>query len=272
MGTREHDRRREKDAHARMDTAVDTDGDLGEVQVVAHTAGPSGGRALVAVERPGDREGNPNAEPLAVRQERAFALLCQGWRVAAIARALGVSPSTVRRWLRKRVDDLSQDAREAHATALLRAIESQREIARAAWEAYENERAVEAALLRGEFDRVRRRAVRRLPSGRDHSGNADDGGKEDAGEQVLLEEYERPRHASQGARYLGIALAAQREMARLHGLYEDIAPDPGEIKITISRRPDGLENLLPGQRLETVGLVADGGDGSDDEAEEPRED
>ncbi|HEY7851063.1 MAG TPA: hypothetical protein VIC27_13410, partial [Ktedonobacterales bacterium] len=36
---------------------------------------------------------------------------------------------------------------------------------------------------------------------------------------MALEEYERPRRSAQGARYLAVALAAQREVARLQGLY-----------------------------------------------------
>ena len=48
----------------------------------------------------------------------------------------------------------------APVAQLIRAIESQRAIAQAAWEAYERERVVEDAILRGELDRVRRRAIR----------------------------------------------------------------------------------------------------------------
>jgi hypothetical protein len=101
---------------------------------------------------------DPQTAPLATRQERALALLCQGLRPSAIAQILGTPPGTVHRWLRKHFDGLAREAREEHASALLRAIESQREIVRAAWEAYQHERAVEAAALRGELDRVKRRA------------------------------------------------------------------------------------------------------------------
>src|SRR5262249_44972142 len=159
---------------------------------------------------------------------------------------------TVRRWLRRRFDGLAREARDEHASALLRAIESQREIARAAWEAFENERAVEAAALRGELDRVKRRAVRRTGGSRRgraraveanvHAHQVADQGHvdEDAdGEEVVLEEYERPRLPAQGSRYLGLAMSAQREIARLQGLYDEIAQQPGQISITITRRPDG---------------------------------
>ncbi|HEX9070086.1 MAG TPA: helix-turn-helix domain-containing protein [Ktedonobacterales bacterium] len=156
-------------------------------------------------------------------RERALALLCQGMRAPAIAAVLGVSASTVRRWLRQRFETLLEEARDEHQTVLLRAIESHREVARAAWEAYEQERILQAAVLRGELDRLRRRAVRE--------------GRGDGDERILLEEYERPRLGNQGARYLAVALAAQREVNRLQGLYDRGAHHDERVSITITRRP-----------------------------------
>jgi len=215
----------------------------------------------------------PPAEPLAARRERAFELFCRGQRAPAIAREIGVAPGTVRRWLRARLGEVAREAYEERATALLRAIEGHREVARAAWEAYRQERAVEAAVLRGELDRVRRRAVRMGPRrpGRHAQGAGDaEAGEGDEGERVLLEEYERPRLPNQGARYLGVALAAQREAARLAGLYERAVRQPTDISITITRRPDGPENLLPGQSASYE--VIDGGPGDEDEDVGERED
>ncbi len=204
---------------------------------------------------------DPRTAPLATRQERALALLCQGLRPTAIAEILGTTPGTVRRWLRKRFEGIAREAREEHASALLRAIESQREIARAAWEAYYNERAVEAAALHGELDRLKRRAVRRTGGSRrgheravaadqeaDQGADQVEGEADEDGEEILLEEYERPRLPAQGARYLALAMSAQREMARLQGLYDEIAQQPAEISITITRRPDGPENFPPEER------------------------
>jgi hypothetical protein len=214
---------------------------------------PQPGRALASAAAADD----PRTVPLATRQERALALLCQGVRPSAIAQILGTTPGTVRRWLRTRFDGLAREARAEHASALLRAIESQREIARAAWEAYQHERAVEDAALRGELDRVRRRAVRRMGGSCDRRGRAVEAhqeaeqGETDAdadGEEVVLEEYERPRLPAQGSRYLSLAMSAQREIARLQGLYDEIAQQPGQISITITRRPDGPENLPPEER------------------------
>jgi AraC-like DNA-binding protein len=126
------------------------------------------------------------------REERAFTLYCQGMRVAAISATLAVSETTIRRWLRARLETLAQEERAERAEQLLRAIESQRSIASAAWRAYE---------------------------------------------QVRNDE-EPDRH--EGARYLSIALAAQREVARLQGLYYRIGrePVPAPKNITVTRRPD----------------------------------
>ncbi len=126
------------------------------------------------------------------REERAFTLYCQGMRVAEIAVTLAVSETTIRRWLRARLETLAQEERAERAEQLLRAIESQRSIASAAWRAYE---------------------------------------------QVRNDE-EPDRH--EGARYLSIALAAQREVARLQGLYYRIGrePAPAPENITVTRRPE----------------------------------
>lgn len=170
------------------------------------------------------------------REEQAFALYCQGTRVAAIAVRFGVSQTTVRRWVQRGLGELADDARREHEAQLLRAIAAQQEIARAAWEAYHREQCIDDAVLRGEMDRVRRRTARRLPRReRDASPKAPDA----APEGLLEEEYERPRHTSQGARYLAVALAAQREAARLQGLYARVQRPAPDLRITLTRRPDG---------------------------------
>lgn len=66
------------------------------------------------------------------REERAFTLYCQGMRIAEIAVTLAVSETTIRRWLRARLETLAQEERAERAEQLLRAIESQRSIASAA--------------------------------------------------------------------------------------------------------------------------------------------
>ena len=128
------------------------------------------------------------------REERAFTLYCQGMRVTEIALTLTSSETTIRRWLRVRLETLAHEERAERAEQLLRAIESQRAIASAAWRAYERERAAE----------------------------------------------EPDRH--EGARYLSIALSAQREVARLQGLYYRIGREPAPVSITLTRRPNAPES------------------------------
>ncbi|HEY7851064.1 MAG TPA: transposase [Ktedonobacterales bacterium] len=94
------------------------------------------------------------------RAQRAVTIYLQGRRVAEVAAELEVSETTVRRWVRQALATLAADERAARATQLQRAIESQRAVAGAAWEAYERERQLDEALLRGELDHVRRRAIR----------------------------------------------------------------------------------------------------------------
>ncbi|HET9110537.1 MAG TPA: helix-turn-helix domain-containing protein, partial [Ktedonobacterales bacterium] len=101
-----------------------------------------------------------DAPPEDERGRHAVALYLQGRRVAEVAAALEVSETTVRRWARRALTSLAADERAERATQLQRAIESQRAVASAAWEAYERERQLDEALLRGELDHVRRRAIR----------------------------------------------------------------------------------------------------------------
>jgi len=184
--------------------------------------------------------------------ERAFALYCRGMRSGAIAAHIGVPARTVRRWLRLAQRRLAEEARERREGELRRAVECQRAVMFAAWEAYERECALEQALLDGRYDRVRRRAIR----------PAADGAAE-----AVREEYERPYRLNQGSRYLAVIVAAQREIARLEGLYELArAEGPRDISITITRRPDGPENIPPGATSSYE--VIDGGPGEDDEDDE----
>jgi hypothetical protein len=63
---------------------------------------------------------------------------------------------------------------------------------------------------------------------------------------VAWRAYERERNEDEpdrhgGARYLSIALAAQREVARLQGLYYRIVREPSPVNITLTRRPETTE-------------------------------
>ncbi|HEX8730577.1 MAG TPA: sigma factor-like helix-turn-helix DNA-binding protein [Ktedonobacterales bacterium] len=173
------------------------------------------------------------------RARRAVTLYLQGRRVVEVAAELAVSETTVRRWTRRALATLAGDELAARASQLAAAIEGQRAVAAAAWEAYERERQLDEALLRGELDHIRRRAIR---GGRARGATA---GADDDCPPLALEEYERPKRTAQGARYLAVALAAQREVARLQGLYARLEQADRDVRITISRRPDGPENRAP---------------------------
>ena len=180
------------------------------------------------------------------RQELAFTLYCQGERTAAIAARLDVTPRTVRGWLAAARASIVRDREHDHRERLLSAVESHRAIASAAWEAYQQERQLERDLLAGKYDHIRRRSVRRV-RGREGRGGGDgeECGAEERDDDTLVEEYDRPRHTSQAARYLAVALNAQREVARLEGLYRQVVEPLPPAQIIITRRPDGPENIPP---------------------------
>ncbi len=191
--------------------------------------------------------------PVIAQDERARLAVTrslQGRRVTEVADSLAVSETTARRWIRRALAELAEDERAAQATQLQRAIESQRAVASAAWEAYERERQLDEALLRGELDAVRRRAIRgprRATGAQGDTSGGDDGDCP----PIAIEEYQRPKRSTQGARYLALALTAQREVARLQGLYARLEQPERAVSITISRRPDGPENTPPQREEET---------------------
>ncbi|HEX2346886.1 MAG TPA: helix-turn-helix domain-containing protein [Ktedonobacterales bacterium] len=218
---------------------------------------------LVEAEDEGGDLGQGRA-PVIAQDERARLAVTrylQGWRVAEVADSLAVSETTARRWIRRTLATLAEDERTAQATQLQRAIEGQRAVASAAWEAYERERQLDEALLRGELDSVRRRAIRGpRRASTAHGGAKGDASGGDDGDcpPIAIEEYQRPKRSTQGARYLALALAAQREVARLQGLYARLEQPERAVSITISRRPDGPENAAPQWEEEAQGDERDG--------------
>lgn len=188
------------------------------------------------------------------RIDRALTMYLRGHRAGEIAVELGVSVSTVRRWTHDALATLADEARASHAIALEQAIAFQRAIASAAWEAYERERALDEALLRGDLDRIRRRAVRKP---RRRPSTAPNNAVGDAAQETPVhpdctpladeaeEEYERPKRSTQGPSYLRLALAAQREVARLQGLYTRLEVSAPDVRITVTKREPGPENQPP---------------------------
>jgi hypothetical protein len=136
------------------------------------------------------------------RHERAFTLYCQGWRVTHIAATFGIDTQTIRAWIAASLRALENEQTHDRASLLARALASQRMLTAAAWASYEREREIERQLLADEDERQ--------PS----------------------------RHTSHAPRYLSIALAAEREIARLQGLHTPAVPAPAEVRIVLERLPD----------------------------------
>lgn len=140
------------------------------------------------------------AHPIPLR-EQAFTLHCQGLRSPAIARQLAVPQRTIRAWVAAALAELKEDQAYSRREHLLIAVERQHALTAAAWQQFEAETAVRAALL-------------------------------DAALAASLTPASTPAHAPDGAarlprlpastpapRYLHLILQAHKETHRLLGLY-----------------------------------------------------
>jgi hypothetical protein len=190
---------------------------------------------------------DPDLDPRTLtRREEAFTLYCQGYRSPAIASLLGVPQRTVRSWIAATLQATAEESRARRDQQLRLAIESQRAIVKAAWHAFD--RAARAERLTLEHlqnavpfnldDDLIPDPLSATPSPRRERGQ---------GVRTL------PHLPTLGARYLQIVLHAQREIARLSGLYDLPAsffdPDAGRpMQLVISRNP----NLPPDQMLAWV--------------------
>ena len=203
----------------------------------------------------------------AAKRERATALYCRGHRTADIATQLDVPVTTIRSWLKDARYLLATELRAGREELLLRAIESARALAAEAWSAYERDCQLQREILAGQHDYLRRRVTRlgttssrrspasvppasrrpvrvsvdastiRPPDNNDvgpHRLRPLPAAPDDADSDLLYEEYDRPRYTSQAARLLTVALAAQREVARLQGLHKYVAPPPQPVDFHIT--------------------------------------
>lgn len=247
-------------------------------------------------------EATPPAQPLspgaarAAQMEQALALYCQGLSMAGVARVMGEADTTVRRWIRLALATLAEDARAERRLELQRLIESQRAIARAAWESYYAERdalAQQAAhAANDENDECGKNGKVGAANENDENGNIGNIGNignpdenrasgkngnivaigkigkigNGPGRASRVEHLPPPR-IPQGARYLALALAAQREVARLQGLYDRLAEVPAPMSLTIIRRPDGPENVPP-----TAPRIVDASPGTRNTGEDSHDD
>ncbi len=188
----------------------------------------------------------------ATQQERAVVMSTRGMRSSQIALALGVPPRTVRHWLARFRKHMAAERQAELAESLDQAIESYRAILVAAWESYESEQRIEHAILTGQLDRTRRRRIIQSPRHAHRTAlttptdlsDLDTASDAEASE-TILEETETPRRTNHGARYLSIALAAQREITRLQGLYDRDRRPPADIRLTVVERPAPPDDQPP---------------------------
>lgn len=310
-GHDEHDERDEQDAsRTRESVAANQPAESGQGRVVTFPHQPA----------PSSEQATTPATPVPQKKfsvevvEEAVTLYCQGLTIASVARKLNVAETTARRWIRLGLATLASDARAERRLELQRLIESQRAIARAAWEAYREERQerqeqfaqTEQTAQTGEAteseeanqseetqdteatDNTRNCGKNGNAGQPEHvnSGkNGNVGERKDAscgkngksgnslrpplplageglgegptsrnrGKNGKPGKEEKapmlhPPYASrvpQGARFLALALAAQREVARLQGLFEKLAEEPAPAMLTIVQRPAGPENQPP---------------------------
>lgn len=172
-------------------------------------------------------------EPSPLR-ERAFTLYCQGLRSPAIAATLGVPERTIRSWITATLDTLAGDAQDERRRQLLVAIEQQRTLAAAAWQGYERAAALESLAL-----------ASAVPATTPPAVAAPDTTSPSPAVANPAESQRAQGVRSGGARYLAIAFAAQREIARLQHLYDQSVEPPQPVHILITHRPASPDALPP---------------------------
>ncbi|WIG61306.1 MAG: hypothetical protein OJF49_004054 [Ktedonobacterales bacterium] len=190
----------------------------------------------------------PAAQQRQLLQDRAWELYCQGERSPTIAAELGVPARTVRDWLRAIRTQLAPVSQQQRAEQQSLAVERQRSVLAAAWEGFHTDRERQEQLYQGAYDHLTRRTTRpasaSAPSVRSASAaktattipaSPASPASPAAPAQILDERYARPRDTTHPVQYLRLALSANREMARLLGLYDrqpraasttPIVPDP----------------------------------------------
>ena len=207
------------------------------------------------------------------RHERAFALYLAGYRTTQIADQFHVTDRTVRYWLRDKREDAAKESLAERPNRLIRAIEAQRAISAAAWTAYEDLRERDRLSRAGQLDLHARRVIRTTTHrGTDAAATlaaallaAPDLAPDAPTSEVIVEDYRRPQLGAQIAKYLSIVATAQREIARLQGLYDLRPTDTGQDTppIIISHQPDAPSDLRPMPPEASSGNLADASDAAD---------
>jgi hypothetical protein len=170
--------------------------------------------------------------------QRALVLWLRGESYAAIGRTLGVHRQTAAELVRQAYAEVRESADVSGRQMVAEAVERMRGVQRQAWADHDADEEREVALL----------------------------------ERALAGQLEGVRIQSQRAQYLKVILEAEKEIARLQGLYDGYGGDAGGPFVM------RLIKVVPGQPVEVEEFVDSGGpppedfgdegDSDDEESEE----
>lgn len=197
----------------------------------------------------GQRE--PSLADVVDLRTRVWELHLRGLPRTRIAEQVGLNRQTVGRYITACLREMGAEQREQRERMLAAAVARMRRVQEEAWADHdaddERERAV-LALVVGEAGAI---------DGGEAQGEKRDererGGERGSGGRIMA------RYQSQRAQYLRVILDAEREIARLHGLYEAGAAVDGAIVFRIERL--GAEGL-PGSSARNVSIETDTDNGT----------
>jgi hypothetical protein len=189
--------------------------------------------------------------------DRAWALHCEGHKAPAIGGRLGISQRTVRSWIARITADLAAERDATRAQRLALAVERHLAVAAAAWDAYHRAEDLDRAAL-DDYETARRAHERAaaVPVPTPEDCGVD---RSLLDPDVLAAAMEaaamppppprQPKLATSGARYLALALQAQRAVARLEGLDHYVPePDKDQPQHLFVAPPDHM--LVPDEDVE----------------------
>ncbi|WIG57544.1 MAG: hypothetical protein OJF49_000288 [Ktedonobacterales bacterium] len=195
---------------------------------------------------------------------RVWELHLRGATKRRIAEVVGVHRQTVGRWLAAGYAELEADRKARQKRLLVAAVARMRRVQEQAWDDHDADDAREQAVLDAAlFGTAQRGRSAALSVAATSEGNDERGG---GGVQGI-------RLQSQRAQYLRVVLDAEKEIARLEGLYEATGDEGAAVSFVVLRDDGGIHGsrltasvgLLRGKRgAGSSGDGADGGGESDD--------
>lgn len=196
--------------------------------------------------------------------DRAWALHCEGHKAPAIGERLGVSQRTVRSWIARVTKELAANRDATRAGRLALAVDRHLAVAAAAWDAFHRAEDLDRASLDDYRAAQAERRARALAPEPDWPRPEDFGLDPDTLDPAVKEEARRimasaaqatpstpprPKLDTLGARYLALALQAQRAVARLEGLHVYVPePDKHEPGHILLAPPDHM--VIPEEDVE----------------------